>query len=107
MLVLAKAMFNEWMQFHAKSYPTSEEEELRFDNFQRHAYLKRALASRIVGSRDEATLPPGTRFNGRSKSIYWVSPRICSRTLMGYSRGGSLLPSSYADARPPDDVIAI
>ena len=43
-------------------------------------------------------------------------PRICSGTLMGYpmgrstpsvfSRGGSLLPSSYADVRSPDDVIA-
>ena len=33
-------------------------------------------------------------------------PRICSRTLMGYSRDGSLLPSSYADVRSPDDVIA-
>ena len=49
---------------------------------------------------------------GQSKSIYWVSPRICSRTLMGcsdpsvFSRGGSLLPSSYADARYIDDVIA-
>ena len=36
----------------------------------------------------------------------WVSPRICSRTLMGYSRGGSLLPSIYADGRSSDDVIA-
>lgn len=43
-----------------------------------------------------------------------VSPRICSRTLMGYSdppsvfsRDGSLLPSIYADVRYIDDVIAI
>lgn len=40
------------------------------------------------------------------KSIYWVSPRICSRTLMGYSRDDSLLPSGYADMRAPDDAIA-
>ena len=34
-------------------------------------------------------------------------PRICSRTLMGVlSRGGSLLPSMYADARYIDDAIA-
>ena len=60
-------------------------------------------------------------FEGRSKSMYWFSPRICSRTLMGYSdspeggvrstpsvfsRVGSLRPSSYADARSPDDVTA-
>ena len=38
-------------------------------------------------------------------------PRICSRTLMKYSisvfLGRDLLPSSYADLRSPDDVIAI
>ena len=39
-----------------------------------------------------------------SKSIYWFSPRICSRTRMGrstpsvFSRGGSLLPSISAAA---------
>ena len=50
------------------------------------------------------------------KSIDRIPPRICSRTLMGcsdpplsllvFSRGGSLLPSNYADTRYIDDVIA-
>ena len=43
---------------------------------------------------------------GRSKSLPSFSPRICSRTLMGFSRDGSTLPCSYADGRSPDDVIA-
>ena len=43
--------------------------------------------------------------------LFVSSPRICARTLLGcsiraFSRGGSLLPSSYADARYIDDVIA-
>ena len=43
---------------------------------------------------------------GRNQ-FYWFSPRICSRTLLGYSdpsvfsQDGSLLPSSYADTHAP------
>ena len=44
--------------------------------------------------------------NGRYKINLLISPRICSRTLVGYSRDGSRLPSSYADGRSSDDAIA-
>lgn len=47
---VTKAMFAEWMQHHRKRYPTELEEALRFDNFQRHAYLKKAHAHRIVST---------------------------------------------------------
>ena len=64
----------------------------------------------------------GCSSRAKVTSIYCFPPRICSRTLMGYSdhhrggggggtrsvfsRGGSLLPSMYADGRSCDDVIA-
>ena len=44
--------------------------------------------------------------SGRSKSIYCIHRESRSRILMVYSRDGSMLPSSYADGRSPDDVIA-
>ena len=48
---------------------------------------------------------------GRSKSIYCFHENLLENTLMGgtpsvCSRDGRLLPSSHADARSPDDVVA-
>ena len=50
--------------------------------------------------------PRYLRVGGRQVEIYWVSPRIRSSTPAVFTRGGNLLPSSYADARSPGDVIA-
>ena len=53
------------------------------------------------------TVPPDPHFcsrpdcfwhikNGRTKSTYWYSPRICSRTLMGYPDPISVLSGAVA-----------
>ena len=44
--------------------------------------------------------------NVARKSMYWVSPRLCSRTVVENSRDSSRLPCGYADVRSPDDAIA-
>ena len=67
------------------------------------ARLKKIKQTEIIAKLAEIKVRPVP-----CESICWFSPRICSRTLMGegYSRGGTLLPSSYADVRSSDDVVA-
>ena len=72
------------------------------------------VAMNFTVSEPESNFNPTRNDFNVSKAIYCFSPRICSRTLMGgrstpsafFYRGGSLLPSSYADGRSRADVIA-